>query len=178
MCQVVEVHLIVRTRQWLSQGEGRLWLGGLESCCHQFLLVTRKWVSPQGPHAEWPQGTSRWASLRLGGSNPHCCQTPVASAGTQAGPSDLPLESFSSSQHLLSMDALVPLEKKSEHSGSRNRKWSGADDYRSTGCGWILLYTSSYGLWMFWCSWEGLSSTGRNVPPVRWELMMLEKIVR
>lgn len=142
--------------------------------CHQEVsesVGSSHWVA-----MGWP--LHRWASIRLGGSNPHCCQTSAASAGTQAGPSDLPLECFSPDQHLLSMDALVPVEKKSEHSGSRNGKWSGADDYRSTGCGWIVLYKTSYGLWMLWCSWEGLSSTGRKVPPVGWELMMLEKILR
>jgi len=64
-CQDIEVHLIVRTRQWLSQGEGRLRLGGPERCCHQFFLVIRKWVSLQGAHPEWDQPLSGWEARTL-----------------------------------------------------------------------------------------------------------------
>lgn len=129
MCQDTEVHLMVRTRQWLSQGEGGLQLGGPEHCSRiSFCPSLRSERLCRVLMVRGPRGPS--GSFRMGSSNPRCCRSPEVSVGTQAGPPDLPPQHFSSGWLLASMDALVPLEKKFEHSSRRNGKWSGADDWQ------------------------------------------------
>lgn len=170
MCQDIEVHLIVRTRQWLSQGEERLRLGGPECCSHQFLLVTRKRASLQGAPSVWAQETFRWASFRLGSSNPRCCQSPMASAGTWAGPSDLPPEHFSSTSTCCPWMLWYLCRRNQNTMAAETENDQELMTSKSTEWGHRVPCKISYGLWMLWC-------TSRNVSPVRQELMMLEKIL-
>lgn len=89
MCQDIEVHLIVRTRQWLSEGEGRLRLGGPGCCSHQFLLVTRKWVSLQGALSVWTTGDFQASLLQAGKLKPSLLPIAHGLCRDQAGPSVL-----------------------------------------------------------------------------------------
>lgn len=110
-------------------------------------------------------GALRGASSRLGTSNPDCCQSPLLVSP----------ENFSSDHYLLPMDALLPLEKSTTAAEKENDQELMSS--RSTGCEQGLQCKISDGLWTLWCRWEEFPSTARNVPPVSWELMMLEMIL-
>lgn len=125
---------------------------------------TKKWGSLQGIHSEWGQGALRGSSSRLGTSIP-IWQSPLL----------VPPEHFDSDHHLLPLVALVPLEKSTRAAEKENDQELLCS--RSTGCEQGLQCKISDGLWTLWCSWEELPSTARNVPPVIWELMMLEMIL-
>lgn len=178
MCQDIEVHLIVRTRQWLSQGEGRLQLGGPECCSSISFCLSQE--SERVCTVLTVSGCRGLSAEPLSGQE---AQTPTVAChpwrlqGPRLVPPDLPPEHFSSGRHLLFMDALVPLEKKSEHSSRETESHQELMTSGGMGCGWRAWCKISHGLWMLWCSWEGLSSTSTNVSPVKWELMMLEKIL-
>lgn len=109
-CQDVEVHLIVRTRQWLSKGEGRTW-----ALLSSVFLVTKKWGSLQGAPSEWAQGGFERSFLQAGNLNTNL-------PNTSAGPSRALQLRPPPAAHGCSGTS------GEEHKSSRKGKWSGADE--------------------------------------------------